>query len=147
MNKSEFIDLVAERAKMTKKAAADVVDAIFDTTSGAIASAMGTHGRLSIPGFGRFATRKRAARKGRNPRTGAAVDIPERTTLAFTPGKRIKETVGGATQPARGRKANEGGTRGSAKEGGTKAKATGTSRTKTGSGTKTSTTRKPKGAK
>lgn len=135
MNKSEFVDLVAERAKMTKKAAADAVEAIFDTTSGAIASAMGSHGRLSIPGFGRFSTRKRAARKGRNPRTGAAVDIPERTTLAFTPGKRIKETVGSAAQPARARKASEGGTKAKASSG---AKA---------GGKKVSTTRKSKGAK
>lgn len=145
MNKSEFIDLVAERAKMTKKAAADVVDAIFDTTSGAIASAMGSHGRLSIPGFGRFSTRKRAARKGRNPRTGAAVDIPERTTLAFAPGKRIKETVGGAAQPARARKTSAGGTNAGVKAGGTKAKAnTGTKAAGRG---KASTTRASKSAK
>ncbi|CAN5234879.1 hypothetical protein BH24GEM2_BH24GEM2_07470 [soil metagenome] len=129
MNKSEFIDLVAERAKMTKKAAADVVEAIFDTTSGAIASAMGSHGRLSIPGFGRFATRKRAARKGRNPRTGATVDIPERTTLAFTPGKRIKETVGGAAEPARvGKKAAASTKSGTKAAGRTKASTTKTSK-------------------
>ena len=121
MNKSEFIDLVAERAQMTKKAAADAVDAIFDSTSGAIAHAMGSHGKLSIPGFGRFSTRKRAARKGRNPRTGAEVDIPERTTLAFTPGKGMKEALAETGTPTAGSK-TAGGTK---KAGGTGARAAG----------------------
>ena len=151
MNKSEFIDLVAERAQMTKKAAADAVEAIFDSTSGAIAHAMGSHGKLSIPGFGRFSTRTRAARKGRNPRTGAEVDIPERTTLAFTPGKGMKEALATNSNPAGGGKTAGGakksagttakaasktsgakeGTKTAAKAGGrTKAAAGGTTRTK-----------------
>lgn len=104
MNKAAFIDLVAERAQMTKKAAADAVEAIFDATNGAIAHAVGNHGRLSIPGFGRFSSRKRAARQGRNPRTGAALEIPERTTLAFNPGKGMRNTLSGTPQPARTRK-------------------------------------------
>ncbi len=102
MNRSELIDSVAEKAKMSKDAAARAVDAIFSTTSGVISEAVHTAGRLSIPGFGKFTTKKRAARKGRNPRTGAEIDIPERTVIAFSPGKALRETL--QEEPRRGKK-------------------------------------------
>ena len=105
MKKSEFIDLVAERAEMSKAAAARAVDAIFDTAGGAITEAVRTAGHLSIPGFGKFTSRTRAAREGRNPRTGAAINIPERTSVAFSPGKGLREAMAG-----------EGGGKGAAKK-------------------------------
>ncbi len=101
MNRSQLIDAVAERAKMSKDAAARAVDAIFSTTSGVISEAVNTAGRLSIPGFGKFSTQKRAARKGRNPRTGAEIDVPERTVITFSPGKGLRDTL--QEQPRRGR--------------------------------------------
>jgi len=91
MTKGEFIDAVAEKAELTRAAAARVVDAIFDTASGAIAEAVHAAGALSIPGFGKFTRRTRAARTGRNPRTGAEITIPERTTVAFSAGRGLKE--------------------------------------------------------
>lgn len=96
MKKSQFIDLVAERAEMSKAAAARVVDAIFDTTGGAISEAVRTAGHLSIPGFGKFSSKTRAAREGRNPRTGTVIQIPERTTVSFSPGKGFKDTMSGS---------------------------------------------------
>jgi len=96
MKKSQFIDLVAERAEMSKAAAARVVDAIFDTAGGAISEAVRTAGSLSIPGFGKFSSKTRAAREGRNPRTGTVIQIPERTTVSFSPGKGFKDTMSGS---------------------------------------------------
>ena len=97
MKKSQFIELVAERAEMSKAAAARVVDAIFDTAGGAISEAVRTAGHLSIPGFGKFSSKTRAAREGRNPRTGTVIQIPERTTVSFSPGKGFKDTMSGGT--------------------------------------------------
>lgn len=95
MKKSEFIDLVAQKAETSKEAAARVVNAIFDAGSGAIADAVKAGKEVSIPGFGKFRPKQRAARKGRNPRTGKEVSIPESTVVAFTPGKALKESLGG----------------------------------------------------
>jgi DNA-binding protein HU-beta len=90
MNKSEFIDTVAEKAELTRAQAARVVDAIFDTASGAISEAVHAASKLSIPGFGKFTRTTRAARTGRNPRTGAEIVIPERTTVRFSAGKGLR---------------------------------------------------------
>lgn len=90
MNKSQFIEMVAGKAEMSKAAAARAVDAIFNTSSGAIAEAVNAAGQLSIPGFGKFTRKTRAARTGRNPRTGAAIDIPERTSIGFTAGRGLR---------------------------------------------------------
>lgn len=95
MKKSEFIDKVAEKAQTTKAAAARVVDAIFDVTSGTIAEAVKAGSHVSIPGFGKFKSKTRPARKGRNPKTGAEIEIPERTVVAFTPGKGLQDTLAG----------------------------------------------------
>jgi DNA-binding protein HU-beta len=91
MNKSEFIDKVADKAQMSRAAAARAVDAIFDTAGGAVSEAVHGLGELSIPGFGKFTKKTRAARQGRNPRTGAVIDIPERATVSFTAGKNFRE--------------------------------------------------------
>lgn len=93
MNKGEFIDKVAESAGLTRAAAARAVDAIFDTASGAISEAVHAAGAFSIPGFGKFTKKTRAARTGRNPRTGTEIAIPERTTVSFTAGKGLKSAT------------------------------------------------------
>lgn len=102
MNKSELIDQVAEKAQTTKAAAARAVEAIFDATSGTIAEAVKAGRQVTIPGFGKFRPRTRAARKGRNPRTGAEIQIPEKTVVAFTPGKGLRETIGGKAKGKKG---------------------------------------------
>jgi DNA-binding protein HU-beta len=95
MKKADFIEQVATKAQTSKAAAARVVDAIFDATSGTIAEAVQAGRDVSLPGFGKFKSKVRAARKGRNPRTGREIEIPERTVVAFSPGKGLQETVGG----------------------------------------------------
>ena len=94
MKKSELIERVAEKAQTSKAAAARVVDAIFDTGSGAIAEAVRAGKQVSIPGFGKFRPKERAARKGRNPRTGREIQIPKSTVVSFTAGKGLKDAVG-----------------------------------------------------
>ncbi len=123
MKKSQFIELVAEKAGMSKSAAARVVEAIFGAASGAISDAVNTAGQLSIPGFGKFSTKKRAARSGRNPRTGVVIHIPERTTVSFSPGKGLKERASGAAAGG-ARKGAKSKTAGSARKGTAAAKTT-----------------------
>jgi DNA-binding protein HU-beta len=90
MSKADFIDRVAEKAELTRAAAARAVEAIFDTAGGAIAEAVHAAGTFSIPGFGKFTKKTRAPRTGRNPRTGAVINIPERASVSFTAGKGLK---------------------------------------------------------
>lgn len=116
MNKDEFIARVAESAGLTRAAATRAVDAIFDTASGAISEAVHAAGSFSIPGFGKFTKKTRAARTGRNPRTGTEISIPERTTVAFTAGKGLKS----GTSTSRRKASTSGSTADSSSGGGAK---------------------------
>lgn len=89
MNKSELVAQVAERANLTKKDAARAVDAVFDS----IAAALKAGDKVQIVGFGNFEVRDRKPRKGRNPQTGAEIDIPGGKVPAFKPGKGLKEAL------------------------------------------------------
>lgn len=100
MRKKDFIDRVAEKAEMTRSAAARTVEAIFDAAEGAIVEAMRAGEHISLPGFGRFRTKTRSARTGRNPRTGQEIKIPERTVMHFSSSKSVTETLAGK-KPAR----------------------------------------------
>jgi DNA-binding protein HU-beta len=89
MTKNELIALVADKTRMTKTAAASAVDATFDT----ITSALKQGGDVKIMGFGNFRVVKRAAREGRDPRTGAPVQIKAANRPRFSAGKGLKEAV------------------------------------------------------
>ena len=86
MKKNEFISLVAERTDMSKKDTEKIVDAVF----AALGDLMVQGDRLVLSGFGSFETKVRAARSGRNPRTGAAVKIPPRKVIKFRPSVEIE---------------------------------------------------------
>ena len=89
MNKSELIDAVAEQAELTKATATKVVDAVLASITGAV-----TKGdAVTVIGFGTFEARKRAARTGKNPRTGETLKIAATTVPAFKPGKAFKDKV------------------------------------------------------
>jgi DNA-binding protein HU-beta len=88
MNKGDLVDAVAEVVG-TKKAAQEAVDCVFS----AISDALKKNDSVQIIGFGSFKTSQRAARKGRNPQTGAEIDIPARTVPKFVPGKALKDAV------------------------------------------------------
>lgn len=89
MNKSELINAVAERAGLTKKAASDAVEAVLESISNALAKG----DKVTLVGFGTFEVRERAARKGVNPATGEAIQIPAGKVPAFKAGKSLREAV------------------------------------------------------
>ncbi len=89
MNKQEVINKVAEKAGVTKKDAALVVNAFIDV----IKEALAKKNAVRLIGFGTFDIRKRAARKGRNPRTKKEINIPERIVPVFRPSSTMKEMV------------------------------------------------------
>ena len=89
MNKAELIDAVAESADLSKAAASNAVDAVFDV----ITNALKAGDSVTVVGFGTFSVKQRAARSGRNPQTGATIQIPASTLPAFKPGKALKDSV------------------------------------------------------
>jgi DNA-binding protein HU-beta len=89
MNKSDFVNAVAEAAEISKVDSAKAVDAVIDV----IQSALKKGDSVSIVGFGTFAVRKRAARSGRNPRTGATIKIKASKVPAFKAGKALKDAI------------------------------------------------------
>jgi DNA-binding protein HU-beta len=89
MTKNELITAVADKAQITKTAAATAVDATFD----AITATLRKGGEVKIMGFGNFRVVKRAAREGRDPRTGAPVKIKAAKRPRFSAGKGLKEAV------------------------------------------------------
>ena len=76
-------------AKVTKKAAAEVLTATIDTIQATVKKG----NKVTLVGFGTFEPRKRAARTGRNPLTGKAIKIAAKTVPAFSAGKKFKELV------------------------------------------------------
>lgn len=97
MTKTDLIDKVAEKAKMTKKDAGEVVNVVFDTITEFLASqakkSSDKREKVQIIGFGSFEVRDRKARKGLNPRTKSPIDIPAKKVPSFKPGKAFRESV------------------------------------------------------
>ena len=89
MNKEELVKEVAKKAKVSQKAAADVLSATIDTVQKTVAKGK----KVTLVGFGTFEARKRKARTGRNPQTGAAIKIAAKTVPAFSDGKKFKDAV------------------------------------------------------
>jgi DNA-binding protein HU-beta len=89
MNKQELIDAVAESTGGTKSTTGEIIDAIIAAVTGAV-----TRGdTVQLIGFGSFSTGARAARVGRNPATGAEIQIAAAKTVKFTAGKAFKDVV------------------------------------------------------
>ena len=89
MNKNDLIARVAQEASLSEGATAEAVQATFD----AIMTALQSGDEVRIVGFGNFQVTNRAASKGRNPRTGAPIDIPASKVPKFRAGKALKEAV------------------------------------------------------
>jgi DNA-binding protein HU-beta len=89
MNKAEFVDTVADVAELTKADAGRAVDAMV----AAITKALKKGDTVTLVGFGTFSVRKRAARTGRNPRTGDTIKIKASKNPAFKAGKALKDAV------------------------------------------------------
>ena len=89
MNKSELIEAVSSKADLSKADAGRAVDAAFE----AITKALKKNDKVSLVGFGTFEVRKRAARTGRNPRTGETIKIKASKVPGFKAGKALKDAV------------------------------------------------------
>lgn len=89
MTRAELIVAVAEKAKLDRKSAEKAVAATFETIKDALVEG----DKVQVLGFGTFENRTRAARKGRNPRTGEEIDIQSSKLPSFKAGKSLKEAV------------------------------------------------------
>ena len=89
MNKSDLVDAIAKSAEISKAAAARALDSTVDT----IKKALKKGDSVSLVGFGTFKVGKRAARNGRNPRTGATIKIKAAKVPKFSAGKGLKDAV------------------------------------------------------
>ena len=89
MNKAQLIDAVADATDLSKASAGRAVESVLDI----ITSSLKKGDAVTLVGFGTFTTRHRAARSGRNPRTGATIQIPASTLPVFKPGKALKDAV------------------------------------------------------
>jgi DNA-binding protein HU-beta len=87
VNKTELIAHIADHSDISKAAAGRALESIFD----AVKKTLKKGGTVSLVGFGTFAAGKRAARTGRNPRTGAAIKIKAAKVPKFRPGKGLKD--------------------------------------------------------
>lgn len=88
-NKKVLAESISERFSMTKKEAAEIVDAVFDMMSDTLAE----DGKVEITGFGKFEVKTRAGRKGVNPQTGETIDIASSRIPGFKASKNLKEKV------------------------------------------------------
>ena len=91
MNKTDLVEIVIKETELKKKDAAAAVDAVF----AGIEKALVEGDKVQIIGFGAFEVKVQAAREGRNPATGEAIQIPESKTVKFSAGKALKEKVNG----------------------------------------------------
>lgn len=89
MTKQEFVDQVADRAGLSKKDAADAVDAFLTT----VEDALKRGSDVSFSGFGKFSVSQRSAREGRNPATGEKIQIAASRVPRFTAGAGLKKAV------------------------------------------------------
>ena len=92
MNKQELIEELAAQVNLAKSEAARVVDALFGG-DGIVVQALRKGDKVQVTGFGVFQTRERAAREGRNPRTGETVKISAAKVPTFRPGQGLKDAV------------------------------------------------------
>ncbi|GLR75449.1 HU family DNA-binding protein [Aliivibrio sifiae] len=87
MNKSQLVDQIADNADISKAAAGRALDALVETVTETLKSG----DQVTLVGFGSFVVRERAARTGRNPKTGEAIEISAAKVPAFKAGKALKD--------------------------------------------------------
>jgi integration host factor subunit beta len=96
MTKAELIEEVSRVVEMSRKDSEVIVETIFES----IVRALRGGDKIEIRGFGSFRTRQRQARIGRNPKTGARVEVPAKRIPFFKPSKELKDLVNGAGRAA-----------------------------------------------
>ena len=96
MTKADLIEEVSRVVEMTRKESEVIVEAIFDS----IVRSLRSNDKIEIRGFGSFRTRQRQPRIGRNPKTGARVEVPAKKIPYFKPSKELKDVVNNSAAPA-----------------------------------------------
>ncbi len=89
MNKAELIELIANKTETSKRQSEECIDLLVNAITKSVAKGE----KVTLVGFGTFERRDRIARKGRDPRTGAEIDIPAQNVPAFSAGKQFKQAV------------------------------------------------------
>lgn len=89
MNKEDLVKEVSKKLKVSQKSVSDVISATLETIEKTVSKGK----KVTLVGFGTFEPRKRAARTGRNPQTGAEIKIAAKTVPTFSAGKKFKELV------------------------------------------------------
>lgn len=92
MTKAELIDELAKVFNLTKKESETIVHSIFDTITEALAKG----DKVELRGFGSFRIRRRGARRGRNPKTGTSLNVPQKRVPFFKVGKELRQLVDAA---------------------------------------------------
>jgi integration host factor subunit beta len=96
VTKADFVEEVTRVSELPRKESEAVVETIFERIIGALKGG----DRIEIRGFGSFRTRQRRGRTGRNPKTGAKVEVPPKRILVFKPSKELKNQVNGGAKSA-----------------------------------------------
>ena len=96
MTKADLVEEVIRVTELPRKESETIVETVFES----IIQALQTGDKIEIRGFGSFRTRQRRGRIGRNPKTGAKVDVPPKRIPFFKPSKELKDFVNGAPAPA-----------------------------------------------
>jgi integration host factor subunit beta len=96
MTKADLIEEVSRLAELTRKDSEVIVDTIFDS----VVRSLRVGDKIEIRGFGSFRTRQRNARTGRNPKTGATVEVPAKRVPYFKPSKELRDMVNTGGPPA-----------------------------------------------
>lgn len=89
LNKKALVDIIAEETGVTKKAATETIELVFDTISNTLKNG----GKVDIPGFGKFEVKHRNSRTGINPSTKEAIEIPASNVPTFKAAKALKDIV------------------------------------------------------
>lgn len=89
MTKAELVDQVARSTQLTKKHAEIMVNTVFES----IVDSLQSGEKIELRGFGSFRIRQRGSRTGRNPKTGAKVEVPSKSIPYFKPGKELKQLL------------------------------------------------------
>jgi len=89
MNKADLVNSISEKTGLTKTKSNEVIDALVST----ITESLKNGDKVTLVGFGTFATSKKEARKGRNPKTGEVLEIPSKTVAKFKAGSELTKSV------------------------------------------------------
>jgi DNA-binding protein HU-beta len=89
MNKAQLIDAISEKAGLTKADSKKALDAFIAATTDALKEG----DRVALIGFGSFSVSTRSARTGRNPQSGAPIEIPEKKVVKFKPGAELEDAI------------------------------------------------------